>query len=99
VYVAGVDNTKYSACLSLALNARYAAGCGHYAQTEGELVVEQGASSANFKINIMDDLCMERRLRFLQVTLSVPGGTVLGGESLIAIVRIDDNDFLRDECS
>ena len=46
----------------------------------------------------MNDQCYERFLEFVQVTLSVPGSSVLQGETLSAKIRIDDDDFLSEPC-
>jgi hypothetical protein len=39
----------------------------------GIVVFEAGGDSGVFEINIMNDLCNERFMKYLQLTLSVPG--------------------------
>jgi hypothetical protein len=95
----GVDATKFTECLGIASNLRGISGCGDYQQTTGQLIIPVGSNEAGFKVKIMNDLCYERFLKFVQVTLSVPGSSALQGETLLAKVRIDDDDFLEDECA
>ena len=94
----GVDATKFAECQGIAANLRGPAGCGDYQQTTGQLVIPVGSNEAGFKVNIMNDQCYERFLEFVQVTLSVPGSSVLQGETLSAKIRIDDDDFLSEPC-
>lgn len=94
----GVDATKFAECMGIAANLRGPSGCGDYQQTTGQLVIPVGSNEAGFKVNIMNDQCYERFLEFVQVTLSVPGSSVLQGETLSAKIRIDDDDFLSDPC-
>tara|TARA_B110000090_G_C13234328_1_gene389908 strand:- start:113 stop:265 length:153 start_codon:yes stop_codon:yes gene_type:complete len=46
----------------------------------------------------MNDLCHERFLKYVQVTLSVPGAGPLQGEAVSAKIRIDDDDFAQSVC-
>ena len=95
---AGVDAVKFDECLSIAGSLRGAAGCGDYQQTTGQLLIPKGSNEAGFKVRIMNDQCYERFLEFVQVTLSVPGSSALQGETLVAKIRIDDDDFLSSTC-
>ena len=63
----GVDLTKFSACQSLAPSDRGAALCGDYAQSSGILVINAGISSGAFQVPILNDLCKERFMKYLQV--------------------------------
>lgn len=94
----GVDHAKYEMCMSMAAGERNAAGCGDYEQTTGQMWIREGETRGGFTINIIDDTCRERFPEYIQVTLSVPGSASLQGERLSAIARIDDNDYLADEC-
>merc|ERR1711988_257969 len=94
----GVDATKFAACQALAATLRGPANCGDYEQTTGNLVIPEGSNQAGFKVKIMNDQCRERFLKFVQVTLSVPGSSVLQGESMVAKIRIDDDDFESSTC-
>ena len=94
----GVDTTKFDECMNMATNLRGPAKCGDYEQTSGNLIIPQGSNQAGFQIRIMNDLCHERFLKYVQLTLSVPGSSTLQGEAHSARLRIDDDDFLEDEC-
>ena len=94
----GVDADKYAACLLLSPLQRGPAFCGDYRQTEGYLVIEAGLAIAGFEVPIVNDECNERYLKFLEVTISVPGSNALQGERVSAKVRIDDDDFLQATC-
>ena len=69
-----------------------------YEQTSGNLIIPIGSNQAGFKIRIMNDLCKERFLKYVQISLSVPGAGVLQSEALSARLRIDDDDFLEKTC-
>lgn len=89
----GIDTTKFDACMMLSVRERGLAGCGDYEQTTGQMVIEAGDMSGGFTVRIMDDLCFERFMEYLQVTIAVPGSAALQSERMSAKVRIDDNDF------
>lgn len=63
----GVDRAKYAACLLLSVGERAAAGCGDYEQTSGVLEIAAGDSSGGFTVSIVDDLCRERFMEYIQV--------------------------------
>jgi hypothetical protein len=63
----GVDSIKYAACMKLTVRDRGAAGCGDYELTTGHVVINPGDNSGGFTINIMDDLCYERYMEYIQV--------------------------------
>lgn len=50
------------------------------------------------QIPIMDNLCRQSFSRYIQLTLSIPGGTAMVGEMLYTTIRIDDNDFAYTDC-
>lgn len=94
----GVDSTKFTACMGLATNERGPAGCGDYEQTKGVLRLAAGSVSGGFDVRIMNDLCKERFMKYIQVTISVPGSAALQGEAVSCKIRIDDDDYLLDPC-
>jgi len=58
-----------------------------------------GSSNALFQVEIMNDNCYEHNLEYVQLTLSIPGATVLQGEGYFAKLRIDDDDFDDTTCA
>ena len=94
----GVDAEKFAECLTLPTGTRSGALCGHYQQTSGIVRIPPGTTSGVFTINIMNDLCRQKFFRYVQLTVSVPGSSVLQSEILSAKVRIDDDDFLLADC-
>jgi hypothetical protein len=94
----GVDTATFEACLRLPVKARAARGCGDFELTRGLLHLRAGADRGGFTVRVMDDLCRERFMVYAQLTLSVPGAAVITGEAVQAKLRIDDDDFTRDEC-
>jgi len=94
----GVDKYKFSECMGIATNLRGPAKCGDYQQTSGNLLIPAGANSGGFKVPIMNDLCLEKFPKYIQVTLSIPGGASLQGEAMSTKIRIDDDDFLQNKC-
>lgn len=63
----GVDSTKYAACMLLSVGLRAAAGCGDYEQTSGVVHIAAGDTSGGFTVSIVDDLCRERFMEYIQV--------------------------------
>lgn len=63
----GVDALKYAECMKMATLLRAAAGCGDYEQTSGVIVMESTDDKGGFTVNIVDDLCYERFMEFIQV--------------------------------
>ena len=94
----GVDSIKYSECLGIAASLRASAGCGDYEQSSGLIFFAEGANSGGFQVQIMNDNCKQRFFRYIQLTLSIPGGSSLQGEIVSAKIRIDDDDFLKTLC-
>ena len=64
----GVDSLKFAACQKLATLERGAALCGDYEQTRGIVTIPAGYSSGSFSVNIMNDLCKERFMKYIQVS-------------------------------
>lgn len=94
----GVNNDKFTSCLEeIEKSSRSGAGCGNYEQTSGELTFAEGERFAYFIVNIMDDLSFpsssEKRRKFVQLNLHVPGGPRIDGEKYRALLRIDDDDW------
>ncbi|CAM9348358.1 unnamed protein product, partial [Phaeothamnion confervicola] len=94
----GVDAASYRACWALPPAARRPDACGDYEQTAGQLTFARGQTEASFFVRIMDDLCLERRPAYVQLTLGVVGGNAWLGEQFTAKLRIDDDDWDRPEC-
>lgn len=63
----GVDSLKYAECMKMATLLRASAGCGDYEQTSGVIVMEPTDDKAGFTVNIVDDLCYERFMEYIQV--------------------------------
>ena len=96
----GVDAYKYTACFALSSGERGRAHCGDYRQTRGLMTIAAGANSGSFKIPIVNDNCREQFMKYIQLSLSLPGsGALQGGTTLVAMVRIDDDDFIENACS
>ncbi len=87
----GVDKMKVSSCRESPIEDRD--GCGDYEQTTGIAEFAVGELYTNFTIQIVDDNCWERHLKYIQLNLHVPGGSAIQGEQFRAQVRIDDNDW------
>ena len=91
----GVDGERINECLSLPIEQRNNS-CGDYEQTSGFLHFEPGMSSTSFDVRLIDNLCRERHMKYVQLSLHIPGGIVLQGEHYRAQLKIDDNDWLTD---
>ena len=63
----GVDDAKYEECLRIPAERRAAAGCGDYLLTAGVVEFPAGATTAGFTVSIVDDLCRERFMEYIQV--------------------------------
>jgi hypothetical protein len=95
----GVDKDTFAACLLLPTDQRGPAACGDYQQTRGTLFIPAGSNSGGFQVPIMNDLCNERFMKYIQITISVPGSAALQGASMSATLRIDDDDYLQPVCA
>jgi hypothetical protein len=83
----GIDTYKFASCFALSTGARGGALCGDYAQTRGLMTIAAGANSGSFQIPIVNDLCKEPFMKYIQVSLSLPGSAALqGGTTLLAMV-------------
>jgi hypothetical protein len=65
----GVDEAQYQACLGISPGLRAAAGCGDYLHTSGVVVIPADATSGGFTVSIVDDLCRERFMEYIQVRM------------------------------
>jgi len=92
----GVDTKKYQVCMDSVLANRE--GCGDYLQAAGEVTFAAGATSALFVVYLMNDNCLEHYQEYVQLSLSVPGGSAAIGEDYLAKLRIDDDDFDQSAC-
>ncbi len=63
----GVDTPKFTACMRLSVRERGPAGCGDYEQSTGLVVIAPGDMSGGFEVKLVDDLCYERFVKFIQV--------------------------------
>lgn len=63
----GVDSAKFAECLTIPTADRSPAACGDYEQTAGLMVIKSGVTTGGFTVNIMDDYCYERDLKYIQV--------------------------------
>ena len=63
----GVDSVQYGVCMRLPVKDRAAHGCGDYEQTRGLMYVASGVDRGTFIVNIVDDLCQERFMKYIQV--------------------------------
>lgn len=50
--------------------------------------------SINFEVKIIDDSCWERHMKYIQLNLHIPGGSLIQGENFRAQLKIDDDDWL-----
>jgi hypothetical protein len=64
----GVDTAQYEACMLMAPQLRPAAGCGDYEHSSGVVIFAAGAGSAGFTVRIVDDVCRERFMEYIQVS-------------------------------
>ena len=87
----GIDSQILEICRSKPIEDRE--GCGDYEQTAGILEFVAGSDTANFTIQIIDDNCWERHIKYIQLNLYIPGGSIIQGENYRAHARIDDNDW------
>ena len=87
----GVDTAKFDDCMSIPSPDRD--GCGDYEQTSGVVTFNPGEQHAYFVIRIVDDLCIENHLEYVQLNLHQIGGSPLHGEGFRAQLRIDDEDW------
>ena len=87
----GVDTAKFDDCMSTPSPDRD--GCGDYEQTSGVVTFNPGEQHAYFVIRIVDDLCIENHLEYVQLNLHQIGGSPLHGEGFRAKLRIDDEDW------
>jgi hypothetical protein len=67
----GVDEVKYEECLKLSPSKRGAANCGDYVQTSGLMTILPGDDRGTFTVRIIDDLCQELYMEFIQVIISI----------------------------
>ncbi|CAM9175345.1 unnamed protein product [Ascophyllum nodosum] len=95
----GIDSDAYRDCSKLKLEERNPGVCGDYEQTAGELTFEPGQTERAFFVRIMDDHCRERYPEYVQLSLSIPGGSAVQGQEYLAKLRIDDDDRDRGECA
>jgi len=93
----GVDSAKFDYCMSLHASERD--GCGDYEQASGKVNFGPGQERAYFTIRVMDDLCTERYMEYVQLNLHQIGGSLLQGEGFRAQLRIDDDDFQTKDLS
>ena len=63
----GVDSNKYEECLRLPPMQRGPAKCGDYEQTSGEMTIAAGDDRGTFTVGLVDDLCKEKFVEFIQV--------------------------------
>jgi len=87
----GISNDHFNKCLSLSMRNR--TGCGDYEHVFGVLTFQSNQSSASFQIRIMNDGWRERNMKYVQLSMHIPGGSVIHGEDFRAQLRIDDDDF------
>lgn len=67
----GVDDDKYSECMNMSTALRAQAGCGDYRQTKGIVTILPGDDRGTFIVPIINDLCKERYMEFIQVNFVV----------------------------
>eukprot|EP01041_Mallomonas_annulata_P002557 gene2557-4990_t len=94
-----INSTHYDYCMQLDPFRRSYSDCGDYKQTNGLLTIPYGKNYGAITVFIVDNLCRDRFMKYLQITLSVPGSAALQGESMSAKIRKDDDDFTRPLCN
>ena len=63
-----VDENKYNECMKLSPMSRGSAKCGDYVQTTGLMTILPGDDRGTFIVRIIDDLCSEDFMEYIQVS-------------------------------
>ena len=63
----GIDSYKFAECEQLSAAKRESAGCGDYLQSTGIISFAEGSNSGGFDVFIMNDNCLQRYFRYVQV--------------------------------
>jgi hypothetical protein len=64
----GIDSTQFEFCIQLPVKDRAANGCGDYEQTRGLMHIAAGDDRGTFTVNIVNDLCQERFMKYVEVS-------------------------------
>ncbi len=67
----GIDSNHYQFCMNHTAVERHRLGCGDYEQTVGIIVFPAGVSSSGFTVNVIDDDCYERDMKYIQVSAAL----------------------------
>ena len=66
----GINATHFDACLLVTISERSSNNCGNYQLSNGFITITDGTNYGLIKIPIMNDLCQDRFLKYLQVSSS-----------------------------
>lgn len=94
-----VDADKYTACGLLPTSTRGINECGDYQQTSGTISFDTGVDTAGFTVPIVNSLCGTRKMKYIQITISVPGSGAIQGQKLSGTIRIDPDEFADTICT
>ena len=64
----GIDSALYQVCMVLPVKVRAANGCGDYEQTRGLMHIAAGDDRGTFTVNIVNDLCQEHFMKYIEVS-------------------------------
>jgi hypothetical protein len=92
----GVHRDKVEDCKKQRIEDRI--GCGDYEQSSGTLTFSVGQKEASFNVTIVNDNCWERHLKYVQLSLHIPGAGAILGEHFRSQLRIDDDDWMGQIC-
>lgn len=63
----GIDSNKFNECMLLPVKERTSSGCFDYEQTRGLMHILRGDDRGTFTVRIVNDLCQERFMKYVQV--------------------------------
>ena len=94
----GEDEAQFLLCMAMAPYDRGIAGCGDYRHTQGTLFIPRGYNTSGFLVPLINNDCLSRFPRYIQLNLYVTGSAVFAGQTASATIRIDDDDFSSPPC-
>ena len=94
----GEDEMQFLVCMAMAAYDRGVAGCGDYRHSRGTLFIPSGYNLSGFIVPLINNDCLSRFPRYIQLNLYVTGSAVLAGQTASAMIRIDDDDFGGPAC-
>lgn len=89
----GVNDEMYLTCMAMSPYHRGLYGCGNYRRVQGTLFIPRGYNFSGFTVPLINDDCLSRFPKYIQLNLYVTGSAVFAGQATSAVIRIDDDDF------